>query len=186
MYALMCYQTALTTECLITHVTWIRTLTAMYSLMCYQTALLTECLITHITWIWLLPLMYALMCYHTTLLTEFLCTHITSVGHSPLCMRWCFIRLLFSQNFFTHFTNIQAFTAMIALMSYQTTLLTEFLLTHFASIWPLIPMYITRISAFSTLYMKFFIHSTLAKTQRLNIRTYSDKKNNYFYSNVEV
>jgi len=36
-------------------------------------------------------------------------------------------------------------------------------------------MYITGISAFSTVYMKLFIRSTLVKTQRLNIRIYSDR-----------
>jgi hypothetical protein len=50
----------------------------------------------------------------------------------------------------------------------------------------LIPMYITGMSAFCSLYMKLFIHSTLAKTQRLNIRIYSDRKNNHFYSNVYI
>jgi len=47
-------------------------------------------------------------------------------------------------------------------------------------------MYITGISAFSTVYMKLFIHSTLVKTQSLNIRVYSDRKNNYFYSKVYI
>jgi len=64
-------------------------------------------------------------------------------------------------------------------MSYQTTLLTELLFTHFTSTWALIPTYITGISAFSTLYMKLLIHCTLAKTQRLNIRIYSDRKVNH-------
>jgi ABC-type sulfate transport system permease component len=45
-------------------------------------------------------------------------------------------------------------------------------------------MYITGISEFGTVYMKLFIPSTLVKTQTLNIRIYSDRKNNYFYSNV--
>jgi len=40
-------------------------------------------------------------------------------------------------------------------------------------------MYITGISAFITAYMKF-IWSTLVKTQRINIRIYFDRKNNYF------
>jgi hypothetical protein len=48
-----------------------------------------------------------------------------------------------------------------------------------------IPMYITGISAFSSVYMKLFIWSTLKK-QRLNIRIYSDRKNNYFYSNLYI
>jgi len=69
---------------------------------------------------------------------------------------------------------------MYALMSYQFTLVTELLFTHFTSIWALIPMYITGISAFSILYVKLLIHSTLAKTQRLNIRIYSDRKKNNF------
>jgi len=75
---------------------------------------------------------------------------------------------------------------MNVLMYYQFTLLTEFLLTHFTSIWVLIPMFITGISAFSILYMKLLIHSTLSKTQRLNIRIYSDTQKNNFYSNVYI
>ena len=37
-------------------------------------------------------------------------------------------------------------------------------------------MYITGRSAFSTVYVKLFIQCTLVKTQRLNIRIYSDRK----------
>jgi len=37
-------------------------------------------------------------------------------------------------------------------------------------------MQITGISAFSTVYLELFIQSTLVKTQRLNIRIYSEKK----------
>jgi len=48
------------------------------------------------------------------------------------------------------------------------------------------PMHITGISAFSTVFLKSFIQSTLVKTQSLNIRIYSDKKNNYFYYNVHI
>jgi len=47
-------------------------------------------------------------------------------------------------------------------------------------------MHITGIHAFSTVYMKLFIQSALLKKQKLNIRIYSDKKNNYFYSNVYI
>jgi hypothetical protein len=47
-------------------------------------------------------------------------------------------------------------------------------------------MYITGISAFSTVYMELFIQSTLVKTQSLNIMMNSDRKNNYFYSNVNI
>jgi hypothetical protein len=43
-------------------------------------------------------------------------------------------------------------------------------------------MYSTGISAFSTVYFKLFIQRTLVKTQRLNIRIYSDRKNNYFFT----
>jgi len=43
-------------------------------------------------------------------------------------------------------------------------------------------MYITGISAFSAVYMKF-IRSTLVRTQKLKIRIYTDRRNNYFYSN---
>jgi len=37
-------------------------------------------------------------------------------------------------------------------------------------------MYTIGISAFSTLYVKLFIHSTLVRTQSLNIRIYFDRK----------
>jgi len=75
---------------------------------------------------------------------------------------------------------------MYVLMSYQFTLLTEFLFTHFTSIWALIPMYIKGMSAFSVLYVKLLIHSILSKTQRLNIRIYSERRKNNFYSNVYI
>ena len=154
MYALMCCQIALSTECLITHITNIRALTSMYVLMSYQMAVSTECLITHITNIRALTSMHALMSYQTVLFTE------------------CLI---------THFPSIRARTTMTALMCYHTPLMT---ITHFTCVWTLTPMYITGISAFTTVYIKLFIRSILVKTQRLNIRIYSDRKNNYFYSNV--
>jgi hypothetical protein len=49
MYALMPYKAALLTECLITHVTSIRSLNTMYALMCLQMTPFTECLITNLT-----------------------------------------------------------------------------------------------------------------------------------------
>jgi hypothetical protein len=45
----MLYKKAMQTECLVTHITIITTLTTMYGLMCYKTALAIECLITHTT-----------------------------------------------------------------------------------------------------------------------------------------
>ena len=79
MYALMIYQIALITECLITHFTTIRVLTTMYALMSYKTALDTECLITHTTNIRALTTMCAFMCYQRALFTECLITHITNI-----------------------------------------------------------------------------------------------------------
>ena len=73
---------------------------------------------------------------------------------------------------------------MDALMYYHTPLMTVCPITHFTCVWTLTPMYITGISALTTVYIKLFIRSILVKTQRLNIRIYSDRKNNYFYSNV--
>jgi len=49
MYALMCYQMALLTKCLITHITGIRALNTMYALMFYQTALMTVRFLTYFT-----------------------------------------------------------------------------------------------------------------------------------------
>jgi hypothetical protein len=129
----------------------------VYASMCYQTDHLTECLITQFTRIWSLTHMYALMCFKITTATEF-----------P----------------FTHITCREALITMYMLMFYQTDLLTECFLTHFTRIWMLIPIYIIGISAFSILYLKMFIQSTLVKTQSLNIRIYSDSNNNYFYNDV--
>jgi len=103
--------------------------------------------------------MYALMVYKSALMIECLITHITS---------------------------IKALTTMYVLMCYKIALLTECLITHITRIRALTTMYITGIPAFSTAYMKLFIQSALVKTQRLNIMIYSDRKNNYFYSNVYI
>ena len=129
----------------------------MYALMSYQIALLTERLVTRITSIRALTSMYALMSYQIALSTE---------------------RLI------THFTGIRTLTTMDVLMCYHTRLITVFPSTHFICVWMLTPLCITGISRFSTVYMKLFIWSALVKTERLNIRIYSDTKNNYFYSNV--
>jgi len=75
---------------------------------------------------------------------------------------------------------------MYALVYYQSDLFTECLITYCTCIWTLTPMYITGISAFSTVYMKMFIQMTLLKTQSLNIRIHSDRKNNYFYYKVYI
>ena len=48
------------------------------------------------------------------------------------------------------------------------------------------PMYIIGISAFSTVYVKLFILSILLKTQVLKISIYSNRRNNYLYSNVHI
>ena len=103
--------------------------------------------------------MYALMYYQIAILTEGLITNIT---------------------------DIRTLITMDALMCYQTALMSVRPITHFTYIWTLTPMYITRISAFSILYMKLFIQSTLVKTQRLNIRIYFDRKKTCFYSNVDI
>ena len=100
----------------------------MYALMSYQIALLTECLITQITGISTLTTMYAMMCYLIAPTNE---------------------------RFITHITNIRALTRMYALMCYQIAV-----------------------------YIMLFIRSTLVKIQRPNIRIYSDRNSNYFYSNV--
>ena len=77
MYALMYYEIALITVCLITHITCITAFTSMYALMYYKIALITECLITHITCIRALTSMCALMCYEISLLPECLITQFT-------------------------------------------------------------------------------------------------------------
>jgi len=74
---------------------------------------------------------------------------------------------------------------MHALMFYQPALFTECPITHFTCIWMLNPLYITGISAFSTLHV-MFTQSTLVKTQRLNIRAYFDRKNMYFHNKIYV
>jgi len=60
-------ETALLTECLITHITGIMALTAMYVFMVYQTILVTVCLITHIKNIRALNTMQLLMSYQIAL-----------------------------------------------------------------------------------------------------------------------
>jgi len=75
---------------------------------------------------------------------------------------------------------------MYVLMCYKIALKSEGPITHFTCIWTLTPMYITGISAFSTVYMKLFIRSALVKPQSLNIRIYSDRANNYCYSNAYI
>ena len=47
MCAVMSYKTTLSIECLLTHITDIRALTAMYMLMFYKIALMSERFITH-------------------------------------------------------------------------------------------------------------------------------------------
>jgi len=56
---------------------------------------------------------------------------------------------------------------------------TVYIITNLTTIGMFVPMYITGISAFSTVYLKLFLHRTLIKTQRINIRIYSERKNNY-------
>jgi len=75
MYALMCYQTVLSTECLITYCAAIRAITTMYALMCHHMALLTECLITYCTAVRAITTMYALMFYQSAFCTECLITY---------------------------------------------------------------------------------------------------------------
>ena len=103
--------------------------------------------------------MYALMSYKSDVLTECLITHIASK---------------------------RALTSMCALMCYKMDLLTEWLTTHITSKRALTTTNITGISAFSTVYMKLFIWSALVKTQRLNIRLHSDRKNNYLYRYIHT
>ena len=79
MYALMCYQTVLSTECLITYCAAIRAITNMYASMSYQITLLTECLITHLTAIRAITTMYALMFCQSALCTECLITYCTHI-----------------------------------------------------------------------------------------------------------
>jgi hypothetical protein len=146
MYALMYYKIALLTECLTTYCTAIWVITTMYAIMCYQSALMTESLITYCTAIRALTTMYALMCYQITLSTE------------------CFI---------TYFTAIRVITTMYASMSYQSALSTECLITHCTAIRVFTIKYITGRFAFSTVYVKLSIQSTLVKTQMLNIRIYN-------------
>jgi len=127
--------------------------------------------------------MYALMCFQSALLTEFFTTHFTGV-RAPTAMYTLMSGQigLATESLITHITSTSAQTAMYALMSYQAALLTECPIGHFTWIWTLTPMYITGISAFFTVYMKLFIRSSLVRT-RLKIRVFSDRKNNYFYSN---
>jgi hypothetical protein len=215
MYALMCCQTALLTECLITYITCIRALTSMYALMLCQTAMLTECIITHITGIRALTCMNAQMCYEMALITECLTAHLTHIrmftyvcalmsyqvsgfagwrcggggcggALTTMYVLMCYLTAVMTECLITHITPIWALTSMYALVCYQISFLTERLITQFTWKCTLTATYITRIPAFIIAYVKLFIHSALVKTQRLYIRIYSDRKNNYFYSNVYI
>jgi hypothetical protein len=75
---------------------------------------------------------------------------------------------------------------MCEFMCYKIRLFPECLITHITNIRTLTNMCITGIPVFSTVYMKLFIQSALVKTQRLNIRIYSDRNNHYFYNNVYI
>jgi hypothetical protein len=102
-----------------------------------------------------------------------------------MCAFMCHQTPLLTECLITHITGIAALTTMYALF-YRTALTTVCLSTLSTCIWMLTPRYITGISMFSTVYMMMFIQTTLLKTQRLNIRIHSDRKNNYFYSNVYI
>jgi len=65
---------------------------------------------------------------------------------------------------------------MYALMNYKMAVFTECFLTHITFIRALTTTYITRIAAFSVVYMKLFIRCLLVKTHRLDIRIYCDRK----------
>ena len=85
-YALVFYQIALMTECLITHFTTIRALTTMNVFVFYQITLWTECLITHFTSIRAITTMYALVFYQSALITECLNTlHKYGGAHHYVC-----------------------------------------------------------------------------------------------------
>jgi len=66
MYVLMHYQGVLITECFITHITALRSLSTMYAPMSYQ-IVLNECLFTHITGLRALTTMYAFMSFQSAL-----------------------------------------------------------------------------------------------------------------------
>jgi len=121
----------------------------MCALMCYKMTLLTEGLMTYWAAIRAITTMYALMCYQMAILTE------------------CLI---------TYCTVIRAITTMYALMCYQSALFIECLITYCTPIQVIKTMRITGRSTFSTVHMKFFIQSTLPKTQTLEIRIHCDRK----------
>jgi len=83
---------------------------------------------------------------------------------------------LLTECFTTHFTGVRVLTTQVS----------EWPITYFTCTWTLTPVYITGMSAFSTVYMKLFIQSVLVKTQRLDIRIYSDRKINYFVNYVYI
>ena len=64
---------------------------------------------------------------------------------------------ILTERFITHITVITTLISMDALMSYHTPLMSERPITHFTQIWTLNPIDITRISAFSTVYMMLLI-----------------------------
>jgi hypothetical protein len=143
MYASMYYKIILVIEYLITHITSVTVLTTVYVLMLYKTLPLTECFITHRTSIWAVTAMYLLMWYQTPLFSECLIT-------------WR--------------TGMQVLTSKVMLMCYQTALISECPNTQFTWIWKLTPIYTTGISAFSTVFMKWFVTLVKQKGQSVGCR----------------
>jgi len=74
---------------------------------------------------------------------------------------------LLTECFITHLTAIRVITIMYASMSYQGSLATECLITHLTAIRAFTTIYITGMCAFSTVYVKFFIPSTLEKIKKV-------------------
>ena len=98
----------------------------------------------------------------------------------------CYETALSSEGPITHITSIRAVTTVYALMCYKPFLLSEGPITHFTCIWTLTPMYITGKSTFSIVCLMMFIQRTLLKTESLNVKIYSDRKNNYFYYKIYI
>jgi hypothetical protein len=102
----------------------------MYVLMRLQIALLIEWFITYITTKWPLPLCMRWYLRRVPFSQNDLLHTSQLNGHSPLRMHWCVFTWLLNKWLITYITAKWPFPTMYEQMLHQSTLLTEWLITH--------------------------------------------------------
>jgi hypothetical protein len=88
------------------------------------------------------------------------------------------------EHLITHFTCVGFLTTVHPLMSCKTAHVTECLITYLTQVWTLTPLYITGISTFSTVFVKFNVQNILVKSKVGHLNTFWHKNNffNYGYT----